>query len=231
MTRSPVPGEARVEIAAGRLPVISNVVLAAQGEELTIDAILDTGSTHCVIPHQQAMRLGLTSENRLGIHRIRGIGGFVTTMDRHRLQFVQVGAARAYEVDALTGDALAQFMLLGTSLLKTLQRSWTSTRRAWCSAPGGVVSAPAPIPSWRPQSRRLLRLAIRGVTRRSSRPCTNNPLKRVIFVQLGFLHKNGMDVQACITWISTQILWQNNLQSGQGAVGEEAAARIFVALW
>jgi hypothetical protein len=40
-----------------------------------------------------------------------------------------------------------------------------------------------------------------------------------------------MDVQACITWISTQILWQNNLQSGQGAVGEEAAARIFVALW
>lgn len=47
---------------------------------------------------------------------------------------------------------------------------------------------------------------------------------------LGFCTINGMDVQAYIMWVSIQMLWQNNPQSGQGAVGEEAAARIFVAL-
>ncbi len=39
-------------------------------------------------------------------------------MDRHRLGFVRAGTARAYDVDVLAGDALAQFMLLGMSFIE-----------------------------------------------------------------------------------------------------------------
>jgi hypothetical protein len=39
-------------------------------------------------------------------------------MDRHRLGSVRAGTARAYDVDVLAGDALAQFMLLGMSFIE-----------------------------------------------------------------------------------------------------------------
>lgn len=116
--RSPVPGEARVGAALGRLPKVRDVALATLDEEVRIEAILDTGATHCVIPRLQATFLGFSSENRLGTHRIRGVGGFVTAMDRHRFEYVQVGTARAYDMDLLIGDALPGFMLLGMSFIE-----------------------------------------------------------------------------------------------------------------
>lgn len=39
-------------------------------------------------------------------------------MDRHRFEYIQVGAARAYGVDLLVGDALPGFMLLGMSFIE-----------------------------------------------------------------------------------------------------------------
>lgn len=57
----------------GRLPKVRDVTLATFDEEIRMEAILDTGSTHCMIPRLQATLLGFSSENRLG-GSFRGLG-------------------------------------------------------------------------------------------------------------------------------------------------------------
>lgn len=83
-----------------------------------MEAILDTGSTHCMIPRLQATLLGFSLENRLGAQRIQGVGESIIIMDRHRFEYVQVGTTRAYGVDLLVGDAIPGFMLLGMSFIE-----------------------------------------------------------------------------------------------------------------
>ena len=89
-------------------------------EEIRVEAVLDTGSTYRVISRPRAARLGLASENRLRADRVRGAGG-VIAMDRHRIEYVQAGTARAYDVDLLVGDVPPRLMLLGMSFIERFQ--------------------------------------------------------------------------------------------------------------
>lgn len=89
MTPASVPGGAGLLRALDRLVLIQDVALHSGERETRVDAVLDTGATRCVIPHQEAERLGFAPENRLGFYRVRGVGG-VIAMDRHLLEFVQV---------------------------------------------------------------------------------------------------------------------------------------------
>lgn len=114
---TPVPGEARFFRASDRLVLIQNVTLNSGTREVRVDAVLDTGATHCVIPRLEAERLGFAPDNRLGFYRVRGIGGIIM-MDRHRLDYVQAGAARAYDVSCLVGESPFDFMLLGMSFIE-----------------------------------------------------------------------------------------------------------------
>lgn len=71
-----------MRFAYGRLPSIRDVVLAAGSREARADALLDTGSTYCVIPEEVAGRLNLRSDDRLGFARVQGVAGRTTTMER-----------------------------------------------------------------------------------------------------------------------------------------------------
>ncbi|MBA2691662.1 MAG: retroviral-like aspartic protease family protein [Rubrobacter sp.] len=116
MARSPVPGEAEFRRVFGGLLAVSGIYLTVH-KETRADAILDTGSTFCVISQDIADRLGLTEDDRRGTQRNMIVGGRITLMNRYRLDSIQAGSARAYYVDLLVGDALPQFILLGMSFI------------------------------------------------------------------------------------------------------------------
>jgi predicted aspartyl protease len=77
--------------------VVYNVTLATMTNEIHVDAMVDTGSTMCVIPQSIARWLGLHSGNRLRKRVVNVVGGQVE-MDLHGLYSVQVGSAKAYNV-------------------------------------------------------------------------------------------------------------------------------------
>lgn len=118
--RSPFPGEARVGVAFGRLLEVRDVTIAVPDRTPRVEAIVDTGSTYRVISRRQGALLGLSPEDRLETHHIRGVGGAVG-MDRHRLEYVQVDTARVYNVNCLVGDAMPGLMLVGMSFIERFQ--------------------------------------------------------------------------------------------------------------
>ncbi len=100
--------------------VIRNVTLSTKSDKFHVDAILDTGSTHCVVPPNVAKLLGFHKGNRLGVQRTNVVGGGVRSLDRHCLEHVKVGTARAHRVSFLEADFGSDFrffMLLGVSFI------------------------------------------------------------------------------------------------------------------
>ena len=80
---------------------------------------------HTVPPHV-ANLLGYHKSNRLGVKETYVVGGWKTTSDRHCLEYVKVGTARAHRVGFLVdelGPAYSLIVLLGLTFI----RNFTTT--------------------------------------------------------------------------------------------------------
>jgi hypothetical protein len=99
MPRSPVPGEAVMNPRVTRMAVVQNVALATLFDEVHVDAVIDTGATLCIVPPIFARQLGFDSSNGLRGGPIRVIGGSTVQINEHRLEWVRVGSAMAYDVE------------------------------------------------------------------------------------------------------------------------------------
>ena len=119
MRRSPVPGEAPLLSRVRTMAVVQNVTLGTLTDEIHLDAVIDTGSTLCVVPIF-ARQLGFNSSNRLEGGLVRVIGGGTVQMDKHRLERVRVGSAMAYDVEIGVQNTFAgsRQMLVGLTFIK-----------------------------------------------------------------------------------------------------------------
>ncbi|CAA9464999.1 MAG: hypothetical protein AVDCRST_MAG58-3342 [uncultured Rubrobacteraceae bacterium] len=100
--------------------MVRKVALGVIGGEQYVDALVDTGSTYCIVPRRMARLLGFDKGNRLGTKRVSVVGGW-RTMDRHRLERIRVGTARVHGVPILVDQMGAGFnpvMLLGLAFLQ-----------------------------------------------------------------------------------------------------------------
>ena len=122
MYPTPIPGRASIDPSPGSksLVVIRNVTLSTMSDKIHVDAILDTGATHCIVPPNVAEVLGFRKGNRLGVHKYNVVGGMKRSADRHCLEHVKVGTARAHRISFLVdnfGSEFRFFMLLGLSFI------------------------------------------------------------------------------------------------------------------
>ena len=72
------------------------------------------------MPPNVAGILGFNSGNRSGVQRTNVVGGGQRTLDRHQLEHVKVGTARAHHISFLVAEFGPQFrfsILLGLSFL------------------------------------------------------------------------------------------------------------------
>jgi predicted aspartyl protease len=124
--RSPVPGEAPLLSRVRTMAVVQNVTLGTLTDEIHLDAVIDTGSTLCVVPPIFARQLGFNSSNRLEGGLVRVIGGGTVQMDRHRLERVRVGSAMAYDVDIGVQNTFAgsRQMLVGLTFIKQFRTTF-----------------------------------------------------------------------------------------------------------
>jgi predicted aspartyl protease len=101
------------------MAVVQNVTLGTLTDEIHLDAVIDTGSTLCVVPIF-ARQLGFNSSNRLEGGLVRVIGGGTVQMDKHRLERVRVGSAMAYDVEIGVQNTFAgsRQMLVGLTFIK-----------------------------------------------------------------------------------------------------------------
>jgi predicted aspartyl protease len=108
------------------MAVVQNVTLGTLTDEIHLDAVIDTGSTLCVVPPIFARQLGFNSSNRLEGGLVRVIGGGTVQMDRHRLERVRVGSAMAYDVDIGVQNTFAgsRQMLVGLTFIKQFRTTF-----------------------------------------------------------------------------------------------------------
>jgi predicted aspartyl protease len=101
------------------MAVVQNVTLGTLTDEIHLDAVIDTGSTLCVVPPIFARQLGFNSSNRLEGGLVRVIGGGTVQMDKHRLERVRVGSAMAYDVEIGVQNTFAgsRQMLVGLTFI------------------------------------------------------------------------------------------------------------------
>lgn len=106
--------------------MVQNVTLGTLTDEVHLDAVIDTGSTLCVVPPVFARQLGFDSNNRLEGGLVRVIGGGTVQMDRHRLEWVKVGSAKAYNVDIGVQNTFAgsRQMLVGLTFIKQFRTTF-----------------------------------------------------------------------------------------------------------
>ncbi len=159
MARSPVPGEAKIGRAFGNLLVAYDVIFYANEQNTRADAILDTGSTFCVISQDIADRLDLRKEDRRGTQRNMIVGGRIALMDRHRLSSIRIGTARAYDVDCLVGYGLPRTLREPRIVLDPPQENGCVEENPHCSknlwiSPGDGASKSSAI-FIRPRAARL----------------------------------------------------------------------------
>jgi predicted aspartyl protease len=106
--------------AAESVVMVRKVALGVIGGEQYVDALVDTGSTYCIVPRRMARLLGFNKDNRLRTRRGSVVGGW-RTMDRHRVERIRVGTARVHGVTILVDQMGAGFspaMLLGLAFLQ-----------------------------------------------------------------------------------------------------------------
>lgn len=119
---SPIPGKVGIDPAATAKSalLVRKVALGVIGGEQYVDALVDTGSTYCIVPRRMANLLGFNKGNRLGTKRVSVVGGW-RTMDRHLVERIRVGTARVHRVPILVdqmGAGFSPVMLLGLAFLQ-----------------------------------------------------------------------------------------------------------------
>jgi predicted aspartyl protease len=74
---SPIPGKISIDPAAESESVllVRKIALGVMGGEQYVDALVDTGSTYCIVPRRMARLLGFDKDNRLGTRRVSVVGG------------------------------------------------------------------------------------------------------------------------------------------------------------
>lgn len=77
--------------------MVRNVTLGTLTTEQHLDALIDTGATHCIVPPSTARVLRFDSGNLIGRERVNTVGGQVE-MEMYRLEYLKVGSAKAYRV-------------------------------------------------------------------------------------------------------------------------------------
>jgi predicted aspartyl protease len=108
------------------MAVVQNVPLGTLTDEIHLDAVIDTGSTLCVVPPIFARQLGFDSSNRLEGGLVRVIGGGTVQMDKHRLERVRVGSSMAYDVEIGVQNTFAgsRQMLVGLTFIKQFRTTF-----------------------------------------------------------------------------------------------------------
>jgi predicted aspartyl protease len=111
---SPIPGKVGIDPAATAESalLVRKVALGVMGGEQYADALVDTGSTYCIVPRRMARLLGFNKGNRLGTKRVSVVGGY-RTMDRHLVERIRVPIL----VDQM-GAGFEPAMLLGLAFLQ-----------------------------------------------------------------------------------------------------------------
>jgi predicted aspartyl protease len=108
--------------------VVQNVALGTFSDEIRLDAVIDTGATLCVVPPIFARQLGFDYSNRLEGGPVNVIGGGTVQMDVHRLEWVRVGSAKAYDVKIGVQDTFAgpgaRKMLVGLTFIKQFRTTF-----------------------------------------------------------------------------------------------------------
>jgi predicted aspartyl protease len=79
--------------------IVNNITLATMTSEIHVDALIDTGATMCVVPPNIARALGFEPRDRLRQRDVHVVGDQVK-MDMHRLEYMKVGSAKAYNVSS-----------------------------------------------------------------------------------------------------------------------------------
>lgn len=124
--------------------VVQNVALGTFSDEIHLDAVIDTGATLCVVPPIFARQLGFDYSNRLKGGPVMDIVGGTVQMDVHRLEWVRVGSAKAYDVKIGVQDTFAgpgfRKMLVGLASIKQFRTIFDFDGAAWCS----VLERPNP---------------------------------------------------------------------------------------
>jgi predicted aspartyl protease len=119
--RLSVPGEAPL-VPRVTLPVVRNVTLATEAAEVHLDAVIDTGSTLCIVPPFFASQFGFDYSNRLEGGPLKVIGGGSVETNVYMLESVQVGSAKVYEVKIGVQETFdgpgARTMLVGQTFIK-----------------------------------------------------------------------------------------------------------------
>jgi predicted aspartyl protease len=118
--QSPVPGEARLDpVAASKIVMVRNVALGTLTNEQHLDAMIDTGATHCIVPPSVARVLGFHSGKPIRREMVKVVGGQVE-MDMYLLGYLKVGSAKAYRVVFGVYNAVPGFryILVGLSFIK-----------------------------------------------------------------------------------------------------------------
>ena len=99
MPRSPVPGEAPLDpVGVSKIALVRNVTLGTLTNEQHMDAMIDTGSTYCIVAPSIARALGFHSSDRIGEEPTHHTIGGRVLMDLYRLEYLKVGSAKAYRV-------------------------------------------------------------------------------------------------------------------------------------
>jgi len=125
MPRSPVPGEAQLDPRARKIALVRNAIFGTLTTEQHLDALIDTGATHCIVPPSTARVLGFNSGNRIGKERVSTVGGQVE-MDIHWLEFLRVGSAEAYRVKFGVYNTVpgTRFIIVGLSFMKQFRTTF-----------------------------------------------------------------------------------------------------------
>ena len=108
--------------------VVENVALGTLTDEVHLDAVIDTGATLCVVPPMFARQLGFDYNNRLEGGPVHVIGGGRVHMDVHRLEWVKVGSAKAYDVKIGVQSTFAGLgsrkMLVGLTFIRQFRTTF-----------------------------------------------------------------------------------------------------------
>ena len=126
MPSSPVPGEAQLDQAAlSRVALVHNVALGTLTTEQHLDALIDTGAKDCIIPPSIARALRFHSDNRIRQQLTNTLGSQVQ-MDLHRLDYLRVGSAKAWDVRFGVYTTLpgSRWMIVGLSFMRQFRTTF-----------------------------------------------------------------------------------------------------------